>query len=60
MDFSSPLLDFDVRSGCVRSECNINPCKNGGKCYDQGNCDCPIQYSGSTCTEGNKFTNESL
>ena len=52
VDFNSPLLQFDVRAGCTRGECNPDPCKNGGKCYGQGDCDCPIEFSGPNCDQG--------
>ena len=57
IDFSSPLLSANLSQGCdfTGSNCNPNPCFNGGKCIGQWNsfiCDCRPQFTGTTCKEG--------
>ncbi len=55
LDFSSPLLSSDIRL-CVSNECMLEPCENGGQCFDKGRCDCPIEFSGATCDQGDCYT----
>lgn len=41
------------------SVCEPNPCRNGGKCIQDGNdfdCDCPQGYKGRFCHVGKYYT----
>ena len=57
IDFSRPLLSVDLGPGCgfTGTQCNPNPCSNGGECIGTWGsfiCDCRPQFAGTTCKEG--------
>ncbi len=55
MDFSQPLLQSGLTKGCNSEDCDPNPCENGGKCFGNGKCDCPPEFTGSSCAQGILF-----
>ena len=55
VDFSEPLFESNVGSGCQSNRCSETTCKNSGQCLGtmtNFDCICSSSFAGTDCTQG--------
>ena len=55
IDFSEPLFESNVGSGCQSNKCTETTCKNNGRCLEsmaKFDCICTGSFAGTDCTQG--------